>query len=211
MSSSAEKDTMEGESPDDANPSASQGEDIEPATRQVEPVSKQEWDRLRAPFSRSAYMVDPDAIGHTEAAFSTGSTGEHTQEKPPQPTGSKQVVAELRLYPKAIRDRLDLVLGPGRYSYRFEFGPSDASERPVLCHLQVGTARRSGIGTGRSYPSAQTLAFTNAALAFGIGASGKAARPVIVERESRYDVPTSILEALERGNQPSLWAPGEAA
>jgi hypothetical protein len=122
-----------------------------------------------------------------------------------------QVVADLRLGAEAIRDRLDLVLGPERYSSRLEPVPDEGAKRSVLCHLQIGIANRTGIGTGFSYRSAQKVALANAALAFGIGKSGKTAGPIVAGRGHRFDVPASILEALETEEDPSLWTPEESS
>jgi hypothetical protein len=181
-------------------------------------ITDEEWDRLRAPFSRCAYVVSTRAIGRTERALPGGRDArkEDTRPEAPQEEGSQidsssRVVADLRLRARAIRDRLDLVVGPQRYSFRLEAAPDEGAERSVFCHLQIGAARRTGIGTGSSYQSARKLAIANAALAFGIGKSGKTAGPIIAGRESRYDVPSSILEALETGDDPSLWAPEEAS
>jgi len=171
-------------------------------------VTEEEWNRLRAPFSQNAYIVNSRAVGNTESNLPV--EGE-AQEEAAQIGRSREVIADLQVHPLAIRDRLDLVLGPERYSYRFESVPAESAERSVFCHLKIGTASRTGVGTDSSYRNAQKDALADAALAFGIGRSGKVAGPVVVGRESRYEVPTSILNALETGNEPSLWAPEESA
>jgi len=171
-------------------------------------VTKEEWERLRAPFSRGAYIVNSRAVGNTESALPVEGEG---QKEAAQIGRSRGVIADLRVAALAIRDRLDLVLGPERYSYRLEPVPDESAERSVFCHLRIGTASRTGIGTDSSYRNARKNALADAAVAFGIGASGKAAGPILVGRESSYDVPSSILETLETRVAPSLWAPEESS
>lgn len=178
---------------------------VAPRDPTVEPITDEEWNRLRAPFCRSAYVIDARAIGRTEATLGIGEKSEDAS----QGKGSNQVVADLRLRAKVIRDRLDWVLGPQRYSYRLELAPDGNAEHSVLCHLQIGRASRTGIGTGSSYRAARKVALAGAALAFGIGASGKTSGPTIVGRKSRYDVPASVLDALEAREDPSPWTPEE--
>lgn len=156
------------------------------------PVTDEEWDRLRAPFSRHAYVVHSRAAGRVEANLPVGADEESSQAD-----SLNQVVADLRLDILAIRDRLDLVLGPQRYSFRLEAVPDGGAERSVFCHLQIGAASRTGIGTGSGYQSARKLAIANAALAFGIGRSDRISGPIVAARESHYDVPSSVLKALE--------------
>jgi hypothetical protein len=171
-------------------------------------VTEEEWDRLRAPFSRSAYIVNARAVGNTESNLPV--EGE-SQKEAAQIGRSRGVIADLQVHPVAIRDRLDLVLGPERYSYRYEPASGESAEQSVFCHLRIGTASRTGIGTDSSYRNAQKGALADAAVAFGIGASGKAAGPILVGRKSSYDVSSSILEALETRVAPSLWAPEESS
>lgn len=199
-------DPSEGNDPNES--SAGDDHVSESLATAVEPVTDKEWDRLRAPFSRTAYVVNARAAGRTESNLPVG---KDVQEKASQTTTSNRVVADLRLRTEAIRSRLDLVLGPQRYSFRLEAAPNESAERAVFCHLRIGTASRTGIGTGSSYQPARKLALANAALDFGIGTTGQAAGPIIVGRESRYDVPPSILEALETRDKPSLWAPEESS
>ena len=172
------------------------------------PITEEEWKRLRAPFSRSAYIVKSKAVGNTEASLPVKGEG---RDEAAQIGRSRGVVASLQVDPLAIRERLDLVLGPERYSYRFEPVPGESAERSVFCHLQIGTASRTGAGTGSSYRSAQKDALADAALAFGIGRSGSVAGPIVIGRESSYDVPSSVLDALETKETPSLWAPEESS
>jgi hypothetical protein len=120
-------------------------------------------------------------------------------------------VIDLRLPAEVIRDRLDWVLGPGRYSYRFEPGPQAGGRRSVFCHLRIGGAARTGTGTYSKLWTAQRIALADAAVAFGIGASGRAAGPVAAEKERRTVVPDPVLEALEEQARPSPWTPEEGA
>lgn len=166
--------------------------------------TEEEWQRLRAPFSRNAYIVKPRASGRTETALPV--EGRDREEGSYADT-TKRAVADLQVRARAIRDRLDLVLGPHRYSYRLEPVPGESAEQSVFCHLQIGPASRTGIGTDSSHRSAQKDALADAALAFGIGASGQVAGPVITGQKSHYEVPSSVLDALETQNSPSFWAP----
>jgi hypothetical protein len=164
------------------------------------PVTREEWDRLRAPFSWKAYIVDNRAVGYAPRHLSGEEEGDDLH----------PAVIDLRLRPEAIRDRLDLALGPERWSYRLEVGPQAGGRYSLLCHLQVGSARRSGTGTGSSLSAARRIALAGAAEAFGIGASGLAAGPMTAEIELRNEVPDRILEALEEGAEPSRWTPDKA-
>lgn len=163
-------------------------------------VSADEWDQLRAPFSREAYIVDSRAVGYAPEHL----PGE-SAEDPLHPS-----VIDLRLRPEAVRDRLDLVVGPDRWSHRFEPGRRDGGgNQSVFCHLRIGSASRSGIGTSPSLRVAHRAALASAAEAFGIGASGLATGPMAAEKEVRHEVPDPVLEALEKRADPSRWAPAE--
>jgi hypothetical protein len=163
-------------------------------------VSADEWDRLRAPFSREAYVVDSRAVGYAPEHLPGENAGEALHPS----------VIDLRLRPEAVRDRLDLVVGPDRWSYRFEPGRRDGGgNQSVFCHLRIGSASRSGIGTSPSLRVAHRAALASAAVAFGIGASGLATGPMAAEKEVRHEVPDPVLEALEKRADPSRWAPAE--
>jgi len=172
------------------------------------PITKDEWSRLRAPFSRRAYVVEKRAAGRVEAHLPVE---EGTREENSQADRLNQAVVDLRLSPEAIRERLDLVIGPHRYSYRMEPAPDDGADRIVICHLHIGAASRSGTGVDSSYRTARRIALASAAVGFGIGRSGKTTGPIMVGREGRFDLPSSVLEALETRVAPSLWAPEESA
>lgn len=164
--------------------------------------TSEEWARLRAPFSRHAYVVESRATGRTVAALFPE---ESTQEK-----ATKLAIVDLYLQTEAVHSRLDRVLGPERYTYRLESGPASRGSHPVLCHLQIDDVSRTGIGTGSTLRAARQVALANAASAFGIGASGRKAGPIVVERESWYDAPEFILQALEQQEEASSpWRPGE--
>lgn len=169
-----------------------------PAAEQ--PLTAEQWERLRAPFSWKAYIVDNRAVGYAPRHLSGEEEGDDLH----------PAVIDLRLRPEAIRDRLDSALGPERWSYRLEVGPQAGGRYSLLCHLQVGSARRSGTGTGSSLSAARRIALAGAAEAFGIGASGLAAGPMTAEIELRNEVPDRILEALEEGAEPSRWTPDKA-
>lgn len=189
---------------EDENSADQGGPDAQVAKTQI---TEDEWDRLRAPFSRHAYVIDSRATGRVEANLPI----ERDDQEKSQASGLNQAIIDLRLRIEAIQDRLDVVLGPERYSFRFEPGPNDSGERTLFCHLQIGAASRTGIGIGSTYRKARKVALSNAALAFGIGASSQVAGPIVAGKESHYDVPSSILEALETRNAPSLWAPEDSA
>ena len=186
------------------------------------PVTSEEWHRLRAPFSRDAYIVDTRATGRAAAnlplkAYSEDSGGSKSGESKSGGSGPKgessgqnvnQSVVDLRLRPEAIRDRLDLVLGPGRYGYRLEPGPEAGGTFSMRCHLRVGFGRRTGIGTASSPRMAGRVALASAAEAFGMGASGKLSGPIIAGHESRRQLPGPVLDRLERREDPSSWTPG---
>jgi hypothetical protein len=166
----------------------------------------EEWGRLRAPFSRHAYIVKSRATGRGEANLPVDSRSGNGKED-----GSNRTVVDLRLRPEAIRDRLDRVLSPDRYSYRFEPGPESGGMFAMFCHLRIGSATRTGIGTDTRSRKAGRLALAEAALAFGIGASGQISGPVLADHHSRYKLSEPILEALEQEQRPARWAPGEEA
>ena len=77
------------------------------------------------------------------------------------------------LQPEAIRGRLDLVLGPGRYGCRLKPGPKVGGTFSMRCHLQVGPGRRTGIETASSPRTDGEVALAGAAEAFEMGAFGK--------------------------------------
>lgn len=181
------------------------------------PVASEEWHRLRAPFSRDAYIVDTRATGRAAAnlplkAYSEGSGGSTSGGSGSGDEGSdqnvNQSVVDLRLRPEAIRDRLDLVLRPGRYGYRLEPGPEAGGTFSMRCHLRVGFGRRTGIGTASSPRMAGRVALASAAEAFGMGASGKLSGPIMAGHESRRQLPGPVLDRLERREDPSAWTPG---
>lgn len=163
-------------------------------------VTPAEWRRLRAPFSAQAYVVETRATGRTAANLPLEAYAE-------EEGGPNRSVVDLRLRQTAILDRLDLVLGPGRYAYRFEPGQEAGGTFAMLCHLRVGPARRTGVGTGSSPKTAAQAALADAALAFGVGASGRGAGPVVAERESQTELPTPVLKALEQRQEPAPWTP----
>lgn len=163
--------------------------------------TSEEWARLRAPFSRHAYVVESRAIGRTVASLFPE---ESAQEK-----ATNLAIVDLYLQTEAVHARLDRVLGPERYRYRLELGPASGGSHPVLCHLQIGAVSRTGIGTGSTLRTARQVALAEAASAFGIGASGWKAGPIVVEQESWYDTPELILEGLEQQEGASSWRPGE--
>lgn len=159
------------------------------------PLTADEWELLRASFDRSAYVIDSRAVGRTPAVLA----GE---------TDIARAVVDTRLRAEVVRDRLDWVIGPERHSYRLEPGPQKGGKHLLFCHLQVGDATRTGIGTGSRLQGARRSALAEAAAAFGIGASGQIAGPVAAEKERRNYVPDSVLDALEQQEGPSFWAPG---
>lgn len=161
-------------------------------------VTAEEWRRLRSPFSRDAYLVDSRAVGRSPECLA-GEEGRHP------------AIVDLHLRPRAVRGRLDCVLGPGRYSYRFEPGPQEGGQCSIFCHLRIEGAARTGIGAESSLKAARRTALPGAAAAFGIGASGRAAGPVTTKKEIRNHVPGAILDSLEQGEEPALWAPEESA
>jgi len=198
-SSSAEHDvTTEPEDSAERGPPAGLGPQGAPHQRPPyhDPLTDEEWDRLRAPFAWEAYVIKTRAAGRTP--------GHLTGEDGPHPT-----VIDLYLRTEAIRDRLDWVLGPGRYSYRFETGPRDGGRQSLFCHLRIGGAVRTGTGTYSTLRTARKLALASAAAAFGIGTSGRSAGPVAAEKELRNEVPDPVLEALEEKTRPSPWTPEE--
>lgn len=168
------------------------------------PVTSEEWSRLRAPFSQEAYVT----VGRA-----TGRTAENLAGR----DNSEQAVVDLHPRPRAIRDRLDLVLGPGRYSYRMEAGPEGASAGyssgpcSMFCHLRIGGVARTGSGTGSRLGVAGAVALARAAAAFGIGASGQVTGPVVVQQNAPTRGPIQIREILEQRDEPSLWAPKETS
>jgi hypothetical protein len=195
-------------------------------------VTSEEWHRLRAPFSRDAYIVDTRATGRaaanlplkaysegSERSQSGGSKSGESKSGESKSGGSRsgdegsdqnvnQSVVDLRLRPEAIRDRLDLVLGPGRYGYRLEPGPEAGGTFSMRCHLRVGFGRRTGIGTASSPRMAGRVALASAAEAFGMGATGKLSGPIIAGHESRRQLPGPVLDRLEQREDPSAWTPG---
>lgn len=182
-------------------------------------MTSEEWHRLRAPFSRDAYIVDTRATGraaanlplkaYSEDSGSGGSTsGGSGSEEESSGQNVNQSVVDLRLRPEAIRDRLDLVLGPGRYGYRLEPGPEAGGTFSMRCHLRVGFGRRTGIGTASSPRMAGRVALASAAEAFGMGATGKLSGPIMAGHESRRQLPGPVLDRLERREDPSAWTPG---
>jgi hypothetical protein len=166
-------------------------------------VAPEEWRRLRAPFSRDAYVVESRATGRSAANLPLEAYSEEGDKN----DDTNKSVVDLRLRPEAIRDRLDLAVGPGRYAYRFESGIEAGGTFSMLCYLRVGPATRTGVGTGSSPQTAGHVALASAASAFGMGTSGKIAGPIVAKRESRYELPTPVLEALERQEEPSPWTP----
>lgn len=203
-------DTPDHKSPDNDPQSDSPGKS---ATGQGEtpagadaPLTSEEWERLRAPFSRHAYVVESRATGRVEANLPVDA----------RPAGgevsdSNKSVVNLRLRKRAIRDRLDRVLGPGRYSYCFEPGPETGGTFLLFCDLRIGSATRTGVGSGSALRKAVRVALAEAAIGFGIGASGPVAGPILSDRESQHKLPRSILDALEQREEPSRWAPGEVS
>ena len=169
-------------------------------------LTPEAWDRLRAPFSRHAYIVKSRATGRGESNLPVDSRPGNGKED-----GSNRTVVDLRLRPEAIRDRLDRVLSPDRYSYRFEPGPETGGKFAMFCHLRVGPATRTGIGTDTGSRKAGRVALAEAALAFGIGASGQISGPVLAGHHSRYELSEPVLEALEQEQKPARWTPGEGA
>ena len=198
-------------------------------------VTPEEWRRLRAPFSREAYVVGSRATGrpaanlplkaYSEEGHPDGTQSDRSHPEKPHSDRShsnksqsgderessgrdlNQAVVDLWLRPEAIRDRLDLVLSPGRYGYRLEPGPKAGGTFSMRCHLQVGPGRRTGIGTASSPRTAGEVALAGAAEAFGIGASGKITGPLVADRESWHRLPGPVLERLERREEPSAWTP----
>ena len=118
-----------------------------------------------------------------------------------------QAVVDLWLRPEAIRGRLDLVLGPGRYGYRLEPGPKAGGTFSMRCRLRVGSGRRTGMGTASSPRTAGEVALAGAAEAFGMGASEKITGPLVADRESWHWLPGPVLERLTRREEPSAQAP----
>lgn len=166
------------------------------------PVTSDEWRRLRAPFSQEAYVVVGRAIGCTAENLAGNDV-------------SDQAVVDLHPRARAIRERLDLVLGPGRYSYRMEAGPEGASAGyssgpcSMFCHLRIGGVARTGSGTGSRLEVAGSVALARAAAAFGIGASGRVTGPIVIEQNTSTEMPSQIRKILEEQAEPSLWAPEE--
>lgn len=171
------------------------------------PITPEEWRRLRVPFSRDAYVVESRATGRSTASLPLAAHAKGDPNDAPTNTS----VVDLRLRPEAIRDRLDLVLSPGRYTYRYEPGPNAGGTFSMLCHLRVGRAERTGVGTGTSLQMAGQVALSDAASAFGMGAVGKIAGPVLAERESRFQLPESVLQALETQQKPAPHTPNGKA
>jgi len=157
---------------------------------EVGTVTAEEWQRLRAPFALKAYDCFPRALI-------------------PTPEGEqKEAVVDMVLRPVPIRDRLDTVLGPGRYAYHMEL----ASEpRTVRCDLEIGAASRSGMGEARSLRSAQKMALARAAQGFGIGQTGRAAGPIVAYVNNRYEIPAETSRRIERREKPADWTPGDSA
>lgn len=178
--------------PNENAPSENEDSDASPAAEA--PLTVEEWDQLRAPFSRGAYIVDSRAVGRTPEMLA----GDDDK---------AQSVIDLRLRPTAIRDRLDLTVGPARWSYRFEPGLRERGHHSVFCHLHVGPTARTGIGADSNHRGAGRIALAGAAEAFGIGASGQASGPVDAEMEVRHHVPDRTLKALEKKDEPFRWAP----
>jgi hypothetical protein len=193
MSSTTENDTSNEDPPEDDFP----GEKEKLWLGGESPLEAEEWKLLRAPFSRHAYVVDTRAGGRTPEQFA-GEDDLYT------------TVVDLHLRAEAVRGRLDWVIGPGQYSYRFEPGPQDGGQRSVFCHFQLGDATRTGTGTASSLKMARRIALAEAAAAFGIGTSGRAAGPVTAERKMWNEVPDSILDTLEVRDEPEFWGPGDS-
>jgi len=129
----------------DVAPGRGAGRGSPAARRRVTP---EEWRRLRAPFSREAYVVGSRATGrpaanlplkayseeaHPDRAHSNKS--QSGDERESSGRDLNQAVVDLWLRPEAIRDRLDLVLSPGRYGYRLEPGPKVGGTFSMRCHL----------------------------------------------------------------------------
>jgi hypothetical protein len=117
-------------------------------------------------------------------------------------------VATFILFPEAVQDRLDAVLGPGRYNYWFEQVP-DTSEPTIFCHLQIGRATRSGVGEGQSWYHATGMALSDAAAGFGIGQAGARAESVVADIDYGVHPQNEDLEQLERPLTADMWAPEE--
>jgi len=186
--------TTDADDPTSGNPESGNASDNDSGSDQsggdrpaeVGTVTAEEWQRLRAPFALKAYDCFPRALI-------------------PTPEGEqKESVVDLLLRRAPIRDRLDTVLGPGRYAYDMEL----ASEpRLVRCDLQIGAASRTGLGEGKTLRSAQQIALARAAKGFGIGQTGRAAGPVLAYVQNRYQVPNDTTRRLERRDEPTDWTP----
>lgn len=150
-------------------------------------LGPEEWERLRAPFVSEAYHCQ------IEASARSGTKG----------------IVRFVLAPEAIQDRLDLVLGPGRYSYRFDRVPATAKPT-VFCHLQIGRATRTGVGDAPDWRPATGKAFSDAAAAFGIGRAGARADSVVADIDYGVHPQKEDLKQLERSPTPDMWAPEEA-
>lgn len=148
------------------------------------PLTDAQWRRLRAPFSRKAYEAWP----------------EHGAER-----GSKAVV-RLWLHPQTVEERLDLVVGPGGYSFTYRV-VEGAHQPSVLGRLTLGGATRSGVGTGSRLLYAAEEALVVAARGFGIGREGPLLGGVLTDMEHRFHVPDEKNKQLETAEEPTLWTP----
>ena len=186
---SRSEDDRPGDPSREKSPTGSQsGGELPPGGRPAEigTVTDEEWKRLRAPFTVRAY----DAVPRTQV---------------PTPEGDRtKAVVDLMLRRVAIQDRLDTVLGPGRYGYHMELA---SGPETVRCILQVGTVSRAGLGKDQSLRSAQGIALARAAKGFGIGQSGRAAGPVLAYVNNRYEIPKETTRRIEGRDDPSDWTP----
>lgn len=169
--------------------------------RALPPVTPEEWERLRAPFSIDAYQADPWAAARPEGRSSDRPSGDSGEK------GHQKAIVHLTLRAQAVRGRLDRVLGPGRYSYRLELA-SPGSRGAILCHLQVGRSVRTGVAKQRrELREVENSALARAAAAFGMGHARGAARPVLAKRVNRYDLPTEAVRRVEEREEVSPWTP----
>lgn len=149
-------------------------------------ITPEEWDELRAPFAAWAYRRDFHVRAHH---------------------GTKAVI-RLPLRRNALVDRLERVLGPGRYSFTFRM-VSGTDWPTVRCHLYLGDAVRSGFGEDPRVRYAADDALVDAARAFGIGQAGDRAGRRVVDLDFHVHLPDEIKEELEAPYEPGSWAPSD--
>lgn len=173
---------------DSSSPGESRDDDLDGASdREVDGPDSEEWERLRAPFASEAYHCQ------VEASARSATKG----------------IVRFVLAPEAIQDRLDLVLGPGRYSYWFD-RLRDTAKPTVFCHLQIGRATRTGVGDASDWRPATGKALSDAAAAFGIGRAGARADSVVADIDYGVHPQKEDLDQLERPPTPDMWAPEDA-